>query len=410
MFKVVFFVCVALLLFCFALQYDDELSPEAESLVARFSDDQSSTAYLHLLGISAPVGDDPVLSGESLLKASRSSDKPSDAYGYSDSEKLSLPSGDGFCVFGVDDCIGYLFSGSVKVIDLLDHHRVLVERSGRFFQYDEYRTMMQPTENEVFPEYIYLVRAQRIKILEAIYLYKMGDVRDAIESLVTQFSTVRRANERQDNLIGKVVLLPTLSDILDVLSIILSETGLHIEEIPRLSVPEKDFGTVFAREFGVSYYGFSRLDKAPNFFEVDEKFGNAPAWLVRTLFKPNMTINALAPYYLMLEELAVLSPAEFARDVKNLDRGAPSTSVIRNLAGNALLRVEGPPLEEYVAMTHDLDVKIAMFNQIHHSKLDVRSLINLYGESEFPALENGRLCFSGPFEAKYSIRCLAVQL
>lgn len=228
--------------------------------------------------------------------------------------------------------------------------------------------------------------------------------------MLTQFSIVRRANELQDNLVGKVVLLLAQSDILDVLSVILSETDTQIEEIPRLSASEKGFGRVSAREFGVLYYGLKSLDKHPDFFEIDGDFSDAPERLVRALYKPNMTINALAPLYLLPEKLAVLSPAEFAQELENLERYIPSTSIIRNPIGNILLGIEGPAYERYVARFHDLDVKIALFNQLHHSELAASSLINPYYGSEIPRLENGRLCFSGPLETKSSLRCLVVEL
>jgi hypothetical protein len=181
-------------------------------------------------------------------------------------------------------------------------------------------------------------------------------------------------------------------------------------EIPRLSASEKDFGMISAREFGVLYYGFKSVDKHPQFFELEGEFGNAPEWLVRAVFKPNMTINALAPLYLLPEKLAVLSPAEFAQEVENLESYTPSTSVIRNPAGNVLLGIEGPAYEEYVARFHDLDVKISLFNQLYYSGLDTTSLINPYYGSETPRMENGRLCFSGPLEDKSFLRCLSIEL
>ena len=410
MFKVVFFVVLAFVFLFFALQHDDEISTETQSLIARLADDGNSEAYLYLLGIYAQEGDDPIALGKQILEVSSSPELSDGLFVYPESKKLSLPEGDGFCMFEDDDCIGYLFSGSVRVSALIEHYNELLERSDRFFQYDEYRTMAQPTADEIYPEYKYLLRAHRIRLLEGISSYKDGDVDGAVGSLLTQFSIVRRANELQDNLVGKVVLLLAQSDILDILSVILSETDTQIEEIPRLSASEKGFGRVSAREFGVLYYGLKSLDKHPDFFEIDGDFSDAPERLVRALYKPNMTINALAPLYLLPEKLAVLSPAEFAQELENLERYIPSTSIIRNPIGNILLGIEGPAYERYVARFHDLDVKIALFNQLHHSELAASSLINPYYGSEIPRLENGRLCFSGPLETKSSLRCLVVEL
>ena len=410
MLKVVSFLALVFVLLFFILQHDDEPSNEVESLVARFTDGKDSEAYLFLLGIYVQEGDHPITLGRQIFESNSSIEQSEGAFDYPESKKLSLPDGDGFCSFKEEGCIGYLFSGSVRVAKLIEHHRELLERSDRFFQYDEYRTMAQPKVDEIYPEYKYLLRAQRIRLLEAIDSYNGGDISGAVESLVSQFSLVRGANGRHDNLLGKVILLVIQSEILDVLSVILSESGFQVSEIARLSASEKDFGMVSAREFGILYYGFKSLDKHPQFFELEGEFSNVPEWLVRAAFKPNMTINALAPLYLLPEKLAALSPAEFAQEVADLESYTPSTSVLRNPAGNVLLGIEGPAYEEYVARFHDLDVKISLFNQLYYSGLDTTSLINPYYGSEIPRMENGRLCFSGPLEDKSFLRCLSVEL
>ena len=410
MFKVVSLVALVFVTLVFSLQFDDKPSSEVESLVARFTIGKDSEAYLFLLGIYVQEGDHPITLGRQIFESNSSIEQSEGAFDYPESKKLSLPDGDGFCSFKEEGCIGYLFSGSVRVAKLIEHHRELLERSDRFFQYDEYRTMAQPKVDEIYPEYKYLLRAQRIRLLEAIDSYNGGDISGAVESLVSQFSLVRGANGRHDNLLGKVILLVIQSEILDVLSVILSESGFQVSEIARLSASEKDFGMVSAREFGILYYGFKSLDKHPQFFELEGEFSNVPEWLVRAAFKPNMTINALAPLYLLPEKLAALSPAEFAQEVADLESYTPSTSVLRNPAGNVLLGIEGPAYEEYVARFHDLDVKISLFNQLYYLGLDTSSLINPYHGSETPTFENGRLCFSGPMEDKSFLRCLSIEL
>jgi hypothetical protein len=54
MFKVVFFVVLAFVFLFFALQHDDEISTETQSLIARLADDGNSEAYLYLLGVLRP--------------------------------------------------------------------------------------------------------------------------------------------------------------------------------------------------------------------------------------------------------------------------------------------------------------------------------------------------------------------
>lgn len=406
--KILSILILAPVLLVLCAQIDDGLSDEALDLIGRVEAGVESESYLYLTGIIAGEDESPVLVGKSLLEEyrKREADESYKVEPYPDSKKLALPEGEAFCRASTDECIGYLFSGKIDAGKLLKDHGVLVSRSNRFFEFDEYRTLTKPTVSELYPPYEYIMAAERIKVIGAISAYKNGDTETAIESLLNQLAKLRKSMELQDNLIGKFVFLVKLSEVIDVLSVILSNEGLEAEMIPGLSDSEKSFYTVAAREFGMSYNTFKSLDRHPQFFEMG---GDFPGWITRMLYKPNMSINAVAPRYTRLERLSRLSPSEFAREVEVEDKARPSTSKVRNYIGGVLISY-APELEKYVAEFHDFDAKLALFNQVHHLKLAPGSMENPYYGNETPKEADGKLCFRGPLESQRSLRCLRVKI
>ena len=400
------FVLFAVFLVLIA-QVDDDLSEEAASLIHRIDTESTSEAYLYLYGIFASEDENPVIVGENILEEYQKLDADGSykIAEYPDSKKLVLPKGKEFCKSWEAGCLAYLFSSNISAETLLSEHSVLVARSNRFLDFEEYTTLSKPTIHELFPPYQYISAAERIKVLEAISVYKNGDVSKAIDSLLVQFLKLRKSMELQDSLIGKLVFLMTLSDIIDVLSIILSIEDVKVEMIPELSKSEKSFHMIAAREFGMSYHTFRNLDKHPEFFGMD---GDFPGWITRLFYKPNMTINAITPIYYRLEYLAELSPADFAKSIKAEEDINLSTSRLRNYVGDVLIAIS-PEFDEYVARFSDFDAKLALFNQVHHLKYEPENMKNPYFGTEAPEESDGRLCFSGPLEDKRSLRCLRVK-
>ena len=333
-------------------------------------------------------------------------DKSYEVNEYPESKKIIFPKGDEFCKTWEEGCLEYLFSEDIGTTNLMKGYRVLIARSNRFHEFNEYKTLSKPTISELYPPYPYIANAERIKVLEAISLYKSGDTPKSIEKLIVQFSELRKLMSLQDNLVGKLVFLLKLSEIVDVLSVIMSNEKSNVEAIQSLSEKEKSFYMIAAREFAMSYYTFKNLDRHPEFFKIG---GNFPGWLTRIVYKPNMTINAIAPIYHRLDNLAKLSPSEFSEKVKNEERISPSTSKLRNYVGDLLIAIF-PEFDEYVARFYDFDAKIALFNQVHVLNRDLDSMNNPYYGPEIPEKTDEKLCFRGPLEDKRSLRCLRVKI
>lgn len=389
-------------------QVDDDLSEDAISLLNRLDINAESESFIYLHGIFANENENPIDVGKKLLKEYRKLDQDQSykVVEYPDSEKLPLPQGKAFCRSWENGCIAYLFSPDINAEALLNEHKVLVSRANKFLEFNEYTTLSKPTIGEILPPFQYISAAERIKVITAISLYKNGNPEKALKSLLTQFKTLRRSLELQDNLIGKLVFLMKLSEVLDTISVILSQEGINAEMIPQLSQSEKSFHKIAAREFAMSYHTFKSLDRHPEFFETG---GNFPGWITRILFKPNMTINAVTPIYYRLERLAQLAPPDFAKQIETGESVNPSTSKLRNYVGETLIAFS-PEFDEYVAKFFDFDIKLALFNQLHHLKREPGSMHNPYYGNEVPKEINGSLCFSGPLEDNRSLRCLKVKI
>ncbi len=397
-----------LVLIVILTQFDDNLSEEATSLIARVETKKTSDAFLYLHGIFAEEGEDPISVGIDVLEEYRNFDinESFTISEHPDSNKLTLPDGDEFCKTQEEGCLEYLFSEDISATDLLRQHSTLVSRSNKFHGFNEYRTLSKPTVSEPVPPYQYITAAERIKVISAISLYKNGNASKSVENLLVQFSTLRKSMELQDNLIGKLVFLSTLSEIIDVLSVIMANAVVNIDVIPNLSKSEKSFYDIAAIEFVMMYYTFSDLDRDPEFFKAG---GHIPRWLTRIVYKPNMTINAILPIYERLEYLATLSPSELATRLEETENHSPSSSKLRNYAGNTLMSIP-PSFDKYVILFADFEAKIALFNQVHIFNSDLDNLENPYYGPEKPISSDGKLCFSGPFEDEESLRCLTMEI
>ncbi|MCW8931253.1 MAG: hypothetical protein OQL19_13555 [Gammaproteobacteria bacterium] len=395
--------------FIFFSQIDDELSEEAQNLIEKVeqtNDTNVSEAYLYLIGIYANSNDDPIEIGRKQLGEYRKleEDEKYQLIEYPESEKLLLPKGELFCSTSEDDCLATLFSKEFDIHELRKKHETLISRVNQFHKYSEYKTLTKPIVVEQFPPYQYLSKIERLNVLTAISLYKEGNIEEAVSLLLNKMKQLRKMMALQDNLIGKVVYLMKLSEAIDVVSIILSESGRQIKTdlIPNLSLTEKNFDLVSAREFAMSYYLFKNLDKHPEFFEIE---GNLPGWITRIVFKPNMTINGMAPIFTRLDRLSKMTPKEFAAEMTEERNFTVSTSKFRNYVGNILIGIS-PTYDEYVGRFKDFDLKIHLFNQIYHYGVDDTAVANPYFERESSYLSESSICFKGVLEDDSQIRCL----
>jgi hypothetical protein len=127
------------------------------------------------------------------------------------------------------------------------------------------------------------------------------------------------------------------------------------------------------------------------------------------VYKPNMTINAIAPIFARAEQLAQLSPATFAKQLAARNNDSPATSILRNSFGAIVALTPLNWLNAYIAQFHDFEAKLALFNQRYHFQLKPEKMKNPYYGNEVPIEMDGNLCFSGPLNDSLSLRCLRVK-
>lgn len=407
--KILLIVIVPSILLALVLlgQIDDTLSPEAVELIGQFKEPQESQAYLYLLGIYASKNDDPVEVGKRLFEEykKQESDDSYELVEYEQSKKISLPSGDLFCKVWEEGCLARLFDSEFDE-KLQATHGLLISRVNAFYDFDEYTTLTKPSIMEPYPHYRYLSAAERLKVLNAIGVYKAGAPEEAILALQNQFKRLRRVLELQDNLVGKLVTLSSLAEIIDVKSAILSAASLQTDRLENLTLSEKDLSAAFARELALLYKAFKDVDKHPQFFSTQRK---VPSWLTRLVYKLNMTINAVAPRYTRFIHLSKLTPAEFARQVKEEPKQTASVSKLRNYIGFALAETS-PEFHFYVAQFKDFEAKVELFNHRYHLQRDLAEASNPYYDNEKPEILEDKACFRGPFEDIKFLRCLRTAL
>lgn len=385
-------------------QIDDELAPEANALLAKLEAPAQSEAYLYLLGIDANEQDSPEKAGSRLLAVwqQRGEREPDQLPAHEDSEPLPLPMGELFCRTWEKGCLARLFSADTDM-EGLKTHSVVVERSIKFHAFQEYRTLITPSIDEPIPPFQYLAAAERLKVLAAITAHKEGRSQEAASALQGQLSAMRGSMALQDTLIGKLVFATAMAEAIDVLNLVSVRSGIEVEPLDSLTPDERDFGMAAAREFALSYSTFKDLDRHP---EIFQKAGRVPGWIVRLLYKPHMTSNALVPAFTRTERLSLLSPSRFAEEIELGDRPQLETSRVRNPVGRALIAISTDH-DDYVARLHDLDAKIALFNRLHGG---LPSTDNPYYPGEAPETHGAKACFRGPLDDERHVRCLRTQL
>ena len=406
--KALAIIAVVAALLAWGSQLDDPLNSDALSLLEKLDRSQDSEAFFYLLGIDAPSNADPIEAGRTLYEEYRKAEEDA-GYEIIDglaSERLTRPEGDFFCKSLEQGCLESLFTTDIDLDSLLSEQALLLERVTSLHGYSDYRTLTKPSSQEQLPRYEYISAAVRLQIASAISASRKGHPEVALRELLGNIGVLRRQMEIQDQFVGKMVYLMLIAEHLDVASLVLSRhPGVMVSEaIPPLSLAEKRFDAVMAREIAMAYHTLKELDRHPEFWEIG---GNAPGWWVRALYKPNMTINAMTPVYTRAIALSRLEPHEFARQITEKQQIPATTSRIRNVAGDILNKMS-PDYDGYVGRLSDLNTKIHLFNQHHHHNKKPDEITNPYFEGESAFVSQGRICLTGPLEDKRNLRCLKI--
>ena len=413
------------------LQIDDRLDTTAQQWAALSNANvgQDSEAYYFLMGIDAVEGAEPIAIGRSRVvlfrdAETRSKGDPEDfsESSYPPKDRLDLPEGDVYCHNSESGCINRLRNNSAKLADELKQHRTLVNRYKKLFSYHDYKSLIPPSVTEIIADFQYLTKANKLSQFSVLQAIAAGNQETAASVLSNDINTLKKQLELADSLIYKMVIVAMLADDIDLLVDMYNQGALkQAVAIAPLTQDQRSLYKPMIREFGMMVNTYRDLDKNPEFFA---KGGHAIPWLVRALFKPNMSINDAFPPYFRIYELSLKPAEEFEQAVKsnpNPEEYKRDGISIRNLIGSVLNNVAGPDLKKYLARLHDLDCKIKLLNirtliskdqkvsEETFAKLNA-DLANPYFPQQKPYIDKDsqKLCYSGPYEDLQEIRCIAI--
>lgn len=323
---------------------------------------------------------------------------------------LPLPEGELFCKTAEDACLQRLMASPSAVATVLRENAVLADRYRTFIAMKDFAPLARPSLTEPYRPYSYLVKGNRLVMMDALE----REAGEGIRRLTDSVEKLRYQLGREDSVVGKAIYLLLLSEQLDVLSLMLHQSGYdHVPGVAPLTAWERDYTRPLAREFAMLHALHRSLDRSANFFSEEDP---APGWMVRAPFKPNMSSNAMLPIYLPSIERSRLEPAAYARSVATRKVPVVAESWIRNSTGTVLSGLASPDYEIYVAAAYDVTAKIGLFNQLVALKGESDDLsrfsnpLSSSGEAVFWSEARTRLCLDGPLIDGRGFRCLAVSL
>jgi hypothetical protein len=391
-----------------------ESAPDAQELLSLLPQQGESNAYYYLMGALAPESVDPIVHGKKIYESyvpSESLEPVDDSKQKLSSKTLTLPDGDLFCRVKEEGCIKSLFSEGINIGSIIDENSLILERYSKFRSYDDYSVMTTPAISEPLPAYHFITVANRLIALSAIGMHFQGDSESAIQTLVNSQIDLSVQYQQYDELIGKMIVVHILSEYVDLINIIARRSGITPPTLSTTNIATRDLDGAWAREFALSYNTYLKLDRRPDFFEDS---GSMPGWVVRVLFKPNMTANAIYPSYRFTMDNAKLPHAKFSKITQRDLYVDDGISLIRNIVGTSLSRVGAPNYDEYSARVLDLEAKVALYHElsgIGASEIEsIQELKNPYYPDDKKAfiIEDDYVCLKGPLPDERRFRCLRI--
>lgn len=375
---------------------------------------QSSEGYLYLLGLDAQ--DEPLTIGRAR-QAEHRAWLDGDTVGDTTFEpapvaQLSFGKINADCAGDLSRCFEPFRDGSHNLEALLLQGERLLARYHRAADFEDLRSRTAFDATSPLPSYSTLLHGNRLLAAQAYRLTQVGQSEQGRASLEYDLARWRKHLGEADTLIAKMVFARLIATDLGLLSA-LRQHGMI--ERPAAQAPlspgERSLETAMGVEFVMLANSFEKLLDAPG--EASE-LPVLSGWL---LYKPNTTINAALPRYLHIADASKLSAPAFSRWLEQ-----PAAEVQkdrRNPIGNLLLDIDGPDLSRNLALLHDLDARIALYNRLNRLEprfsttqaLDAVEDGNPYemGPARLAGEEQNRLCYDGPLKDDREWRCLPLR-
>jgi uncharacterized membrane protein YhaH (DUF805 family) len=397
------------------LQVDDDLSSEVTEYVSLIENRVSngSEAYLYLNGITAPEEKQILSQGSRLLTRYNNYSKNifeelSDADKLNKDEKINLDEklttpdykNKMYCALSDAGCLGKIIASSSDWENEMNKFSFITKRYEKFISYSEFTTLTKPHAASPYPASHYLTSGNKIKIFSALSLARSGKAEEAMQMLLNDNRYLRKHLALADNIIHKLIFINLFSNNLDIIVYIHSAYKLEkLAKITHLSKSEMSMKYPLIREFIMEYNTYLDADRNP------DGWNGLPGWMVRVIFKPNMTINKRVMSYKDIISLSNLSAKAFVKSVINIESAPKSKPNYRNYAGSIITEEPITYFSQYIAKLHDLNAKISLANFVLSNK--TQPLESPYGPLYDKTIERDNfICLDGPLEDKNNLRCI----
>ncbi|GMG87826.1 hypothetical protein [Biformimicrobium ophioploci] len=400
------------------LQVDDELDPGAQALLQQAQPQRESRAYLYLLGMDAPVGEDPEALGRERLAKIREAEARFEKAGqyelepWNTSGQLPMPQLPRVCDIGSSKCLWKEEYLSPALEADISDNRLLLERYRAYVAFDDYRLMSRANPSAPLPSFAYLSYGSRLQVAEAISAIRSNELQMGSELLAAAYKELHEQLRQSDSLIHGMVMLALIGEVVDAVALISQEyPGFQMDALPELSEGDVPVSKWLGHELAhVESFGTLLKHHSEKISSTDWEL---PSWINFALIKPNMLLNQ---HFEVMKGLI----SDYESGDLDFKPGArrywePSMmDWVRNLGGVALSAdMPEEALLEYVARSFDVRTKVSMANALlgssdkKISRLIVKNSYTSEPESPEAFAENSNwYCLSGPLEDKNRYRCL----
>ncbi|OOZ39024.1 hypothetical protein BOW53_13340 [Solemya pervernicosa gill symbiont] len=269
----------------------------------------------------------------------------------------------------------------------------------------DYATLTLQYHDLAVPNYRYLFVGSRLKLLRAMQTIDEVGVDRVLDDLLVDIEQLTRQVETSDDYIHQMVMCRLVAVNLDLIATLINKYSV----VSNARLTQLDFG-----EMGMSRPLISKLpmiheatkllDGNPELFDYD---GYIPGWMIRLIYKPNMTTNMVTEqYWPKYIQLSKLSASEFASKHAAYTTFHMNGS-IRNVFGTMFLLMVGTDeYQKIMGRVHDLNSKLLLINYLLSGKS--LPLNNPYGAGYSVIQNDKKVCFEGPLTDEHGIRCIDV--
>ena len=358
-----------------ALQIDDNLEPGARQWIADVEQRIGSVEepYLLLLGMGVAADEEPrsVALAHFEKYEALIADADTLAEGIvldaGELHALAHPEGAMFCPDDGALCPALLETETDTLTAVLHEHSALLQRYRELLQHPVVITPTTPHLIEPYPPISYTMSGQRLHHMSTLLEIRQGAADTALRRLLDEHYQLRSQLAHADSIVFKLVMVAMLERNLELLAHIqATQPEISLARLPRLTREERSLELPMARELTMVAYLYRGMDRHPQFFSTtDESLAQpAPAWLVRALFKPNMSINNSYYRYRAVADLSISPLTDGDKSggaiAPGLNRSWWSTA--RNAAGSILSDIAQPEFGPQIERIHELDRKIRSLN------------------------------------------------